>query len=51
MGILDDLMSTLDVSASVEDIRVGMFHTAVLTRRCGLAASMPRGMRCGKIRL
>jgi len=42
MGILDDLMSTLDVSASVEDIRVGMFHTAVLTRRCGLAASMPR---------
>jgi len=42
VGILDDLMSTLDVSASVEDIRVGMFHTAVLTRRCGLAASMPR---------
>lgn len=35
-------MSTLDFSASVEDIRIGMFHTAVVTRRCGLAASLPR---------
>ncbi len=35
-------MSTLNFSASVEDIRVGMFHTAVVTRRCGLAASLPR---------
>lgn len=35
-------MSILDFSASVEDVRVGMFHTAVVTRRCGLAASLPR---------
>jgi uncharacterized protein (DUF4213/DUF364 family) len=36
------LISTLDFSASVEDIRLGMFHTAVVTRQCGLAASLPR---------
>jgi len=42
MRILDDLISTLDVHASVKDIRQGIFHTAVLTRYCGLAASLPR---------
>jgi len=25
----------------VQDIRIGMFHTAVISRRCGLAASLP----------
>jgi len=25
----------------VQDIRIGMFHTAVVSRRCGLAASLP----------
>jgi hypothetical protein len=35
------VISTLDFSASVEDIRIGMFHTAVVSRRCGLAASLP----------
>jgi uncharacterized protein (DUF4213/DUF364 family) len=35
------VISTLDFSASVQDIRIGMFHTAVVSRRCGLAASLP----------
>ncbi len=42
MGILDDLMSILDFEASVRDIRQGIFHTGVLTRYCGLAATLPR---------
>ncbi|MDD4342520.1 MAG: DUF364 domain-containing protein [Kiritimatiellae bacterium] len=42
MTILEHLISTLDLDAPVRDIRLGMFHTAVLTRRCGLAASLPR---------
>lgn len=42
MTILDHLISTLDVDTPVRDIRLGVFHTAVLTRRCGLAASLPR---------
>jgi hypothetical protein len=42
MKILDDLISTLDFSAPVKDIRQGVFHTAVVSRYCGLAASLPR---------
>jgi uncharacterized protein (DUF4213/DUF364 family) len=42
MKILDDLISSLDVEAKVRDIRLGLFHTAVLTRNCGLAATLPR---------
>jgi uncharacterized protein (DUF4213/DUF364 family) len=42
MKILDDLMATLDTNAEVKDIRMGLFHTAVLTRNCGLAATLPR---------
>lgn len=42
MPLLDRLISTLDFDAPVRDIRLGVFHTAVLTRRCGLAASLPR---------
>ncbi len=42
MRILDDIISTLDFDARVKDIRQGFFHTAVLTRHCGLAASLPR---------
>jgi uncharacterized protein (DUF4213/DUF364 family) len=42
MKILDDLMATLDTDAEVKDIRMGLFHTAVLTRNCGLAATLPR---------
>ncbi len=42
MKILDDLTSTLRFDASVKDIRQGVFHTGVLTRNCGLAATLPR---------
>jgi len=41
MRILDDVISTLNFSATVEDIRQGIFHTAVVTRNCGLAATLP----------
>jgi uncharacterized protein (DUF4213/DUF364 family) len=40
MNILTDIISTLNLSAEVMDIRQGVFHTAVLTRRCGLAATL-----------
>ena len=42
MPILDDLISTLDLNATVKDIRQGVFHTGVLTRNCGLAATLPK---------
>jgi uncharacterized protein (DUF4213/DUF364 family) len=42
MKILDDLIATIDFDASVRDIRQGIFHTGVLTRHCGLAATLPR---------
>lgn len=42
MKILNDLISTLDFNASVRDIRQGFFQTGVLTRYCGLAATLPR---------
>jgi uncharacterized protein (DUF4213/DUF364 family) len=42
MRILDNLLSTLNLEIPVRDIRLGLFHTAVLTRSCGLAATLPR---------
>ena len=42
MKIIDHLTSTLNFDASVKDIRQGVFHTGVLTRYCGLAATLPR---------
>jgi uncharacterized protein (DUF4213/DUF364 family) len=42
MQILDDLISSLNFNTSVRDIRQGIFHTGVLTRYCGLAATLPR---------
>ncbi|MFC1580460.1 Rossmann-like domain-containing protein [Thermodesulfobacteriota bacterium] len=42
MTILNDLISMLDMDAHVEDIRQGVFHTGVLTRNCGLAATLPK---------
>ena len=42
MKILDDLMSQLNTDAMVHDIRQGVFHTAVVTRECGLAATLPK---------
>jgi len=42
MKILDDVVSTLNMEPKVRDIRQGLFHTGVLTDRCGLAATLPR---------
>ena len=42
MKILDDLISTLNPETELRDIRQGVFHTAVLTRNCGLAATLPK---------
>ena len=42
MKILDDLIATLNLAVTVNDIRQGVFHTGVLTVNCGLAASLPR---------
>jgi uncharacterized protein (DUF4213/DUF364 family) len=42
MKILDDLISMLNSEAEVRDVRQGLFHTGVLTRSCGLAATLPR---------
>jgi len=42
MRILDDLLSAVDFSTPVKDIRQGVFHTGVLTRHCGLAATLPK---------
>ena len=41
MKILDDIISTLNLDAPVYDIRQGIFHTGVVTRHCGLAATLP----------
>jgi uncharacterized protein len=42
MKIIDDLVGSLNFNAPVKDIRLGVFHTGVLTRYCGLAATLPR---------
>jgi len=42
MKIIDDLITSLDLDANVQDIRQGFFHTAVLPRQCGLAATLPK---------
>ena len=42
MKILEDLLSSLNSEVSVKDVRQGLFHTGVLTRNCGLAATLPR---------
>ena len=42
MKILKDIIASLDCDAKVTDIRQGMFHTGVVTRNCGLAATLPR---------
>ena len=40
--ILKDIIASLDHDADVKDIRQGIFHTGVVTRNCGLAATLPR---------
>ena len=42
VNILTDIIATLDISAEVRDVRQGVFHTGVLTRRCGLAATLSK---------
>lgn len=42
MKVLDELISTLDFNAPVKEVRQGVFHTGVLTRHCGLAATLPK---------
>jgi len=42
MKVLMDLISSLDLNSKARDIRQGVFHTAVVTRSCGLAATLPR---------
>jgi uncharacterized protein (DUF4213/DUF364 family) len=42
LDILTAIISTLDLEAEVRDIRQGIFHTGVLTRWCGLAATLPK---------
>ncbi len=37
--IIDDLLSNVNAGATVTDIRVGPYWTAVLSRNCGLAAT------------
>jgi len=40
--ILKDIVASLKHDAHVKDIRQGIFHTGVVTRNCGLAATLPR---------
>lgn len=40
--ILEDIIASLNHDTNVKDIRQGLFHTGVLTRNCGLAATLPR---------
>ncbi len=42
MKLHNDLIATLNTEARVRDIRLGLFHSAVLTRNCGLAATLPQ---------
>lgn len=42
MKILDDVLNSLDFSGEVSDIRLGVFHTGVVSRGCGLASTLTR---------
>ncbi|MFC1495623.1 Rossmann-like domain-containing protein [Thermodesulfobacteriota bacterium] len=42
MMILEDIIASLGHDSKIKDIRQGVFHTGVLTRNCGLAATLPR---------
>lgn len=42
MKLLDEILGFLDFEAPVREIRQGVFHTAVVTRACGLAATLPK---------
>lgn len=40
MKILDDILSSLDFNAVISEVRQGPFQTAVVSHRCGLAATL-----------
>ncbi|MGQ9627596.1 MAG: Rossmann-like domain-containing protein [Anaerolineae bacterium] len=40
MGIIDDLLASLKEDAPLREVRIGVFWTAVLSRRCGLASTL-----------
>ncbi len=40
--ILKEIVASLEFDAAVKDIRQGVFHTGVVSRYCGLAATLPR---------
>ena len=42
MALLDALIAGLDLDGEIRDIRQGVFHTAVWSRHCGLAATLPK---------
>jgi uncharacterized protein (DUF4213/DUF364 family) len=42
MKILDDVLDSLDFNAGVSDIRLGVFHSGVVSRNCGLASTLTR---------
>ncbi len=42
MKILDDVLSSLDFNTCVSDIRLGVFHSGVVSRECGLASTLSR---------
>lgn len=42
MTLLEELIQGLQYDCPVKDIRQGVFHTAVLTKRCGMAATLPK---------
>ncbi len=49
MAILDDLIASLEEDAPVQEVRLGVFWTAVVSRQCGLASTVrevgPHGER------
>lgn len=42
IDLIEDIISSLDMNTDTKEICQGMFHTGVVTRNCGLAASLPR---------
>lgn len=48
MKIIDDLIASLDTQATVRDIRVGPFQTAVLSRYCGIASTQLESRQHGQ---
>ncbi len=40
--ILKEIIESLDHDAEVKDLRQGVFHTGVVSRYCGLGATLPR---------